>query len=837
MSRSRKKSVRSHATVREAADTSSNTAVVSGEDSSVSFVSTDVISSHAWRYKSADVQSFDPPDCDPQSAEFQPTLVIAVGESSANAARKFKERLTDRFGALDNLPSIRFLCIDADQDSLSKLNHHQGGCSLGVHETLAIPLRRPEQYRRINNLDLSWLSRRWIYNVPRNLKIDGLRPLGRLVFADHFTKICDGISDCLKKITPPEHVASSCQTLEMNPPQELRPNVILISNISGGIGSGMTNDLAYTIRLMLAENGFGEATLTGILMHGVKAGRDLSLATANSYAYLCELRHFADRGYPGDSRLGIPEFEEDLPFDFTYGLRLSPHGDEKNSHDLDRIADYLLLSTSTACSAFIEAARAREQNREEFALRSFGIGTSGLGEPVHGSRVVEEISQGVIDHWLKGPDDSFDSDQFVKTLVDELHLEFQQVQQRVTSTIVDTPDWQTISENIENARKLHLSGDPGDFPGMTRFFDELYGKAGLEQRGDADSTTFSFALEPQIVEIGQQVGDEICDRIFKFISGNEINFAVVDAAFDSWTGFVDRQLLETNRFNKDLGRQFDELRCHFDHSADDQTETDATSVEFVIEQYSTLRLQEFASRNSHHLYRIVKGRLALAEETIQDLKLQLESIAQQFHPPIPDQRSHKSYDVGILMLDRIRDRYESMVGLAQRIAVEKIAMENPHCDGFMETMQNSVALQTQLPATIRSVARSVMWRELKQLCIDELLSTKRVTEQDTKQWLGDLLNTAAPFVTDCGGASTLLLAHPRHSRPSRLPEFIHNTFDTKALGFPATCGSVVACFEVEGILLANFAFTILKDAPEATELAKRIHTRDDIKWTSLKDLL
>ena len=208
--KSRKKAVKSRATKREVADTSCNTVFVP-EGANATDMRTDLVSSPGLQFTSTDIQSFDPPECDPKTAVFQPTIVIAVGESSAKVVQKFKQRLTDRFGSMDALPSIHFLCIDADNDSLAKLTHHSGGSTLSVAETLAVPLRRPEQYRKINNLDLSWLSRRWIYNVPRSLKIDGLRPLGRLVFADHFEKICDRISDCIKHSIQPENLASSCE--------------------------------------------------------------------------------------------------------------------------------------------------------------------------------------------------------------------------------------------------------------------------------------------------------------------------------------------------------------------------------------------------------------------------------------------------------------------------------------------------------------------------------------------------------------------------------------------------------------------------------------------------
>ena len=833
--KSRKKSVRSRVTLREVADTSCNTVFVDTDGSTD--MRTEVVSAGAGlQFKSADMQLFDPPECYPAVAEFQPTVFIAVGESSAKVVQKLKHRLTDRFGTADLIPSMSFLCIDADNDSLAKLTMNSNNDTLKINETLAVPLRRPEQYRKINNLDLSWLSRRWIYNVPRNLKIDGLRPLGRLVFADHFEKICDRISECIENSIKPENIADSCQTLEMNPPQTIRPNVVLISNISGGIGSGMTNDLAYTIRLMLAENGVAESTSIGMLMHGVKAGRELSLATANSYAYLCELRHFADGGYPGDPRLGIPEFEEELPFDFTYGLRLNLNSEESKSDDLDRIADYLYLSTATKCSVFFDAAREREKDSEEFSLRSFGVGINGPGHQEGGTKIVEKVSQGVIEHWLRGPLGDFDASEFVMKLAEEFNLDTNQATSTVTAAIVETPEWECINRDIENVPKLFQDGVINCFEDLKRFFDEIFGVRVLNENCTAEPTEFSFAVEPEIAEIGQQLGDEMCSRILAMINGKTISFAQVDAAIGACLQYVECQVGDSKGIFNNFGKQLSEIQELFEalqESDEDTTE----QIKQAIVAYSQLRQQEFALRNCNYLFRTIKGRLAATEETIKKMKMQIAFVGQQFDVPESKQRSAKNRDIKKILFDRIENKQEDMVRLAQRIVVHEIAAENSQESGILDLMNNSVAWQKRLPEMIRKVARAVMWNEFQQLRVDDIIDSATVSEKQTKRWIGDLLNASVPFVTDCGGATTLLFAYPRNADQSKVPEIIDSMFDVKAIGIPATLGNFVLCFEGENIFLANFTFSILKDAPEATELARRIPSRDDIKWTTMEDLM
>ena len=221
-------------------------------------------------------------------------------------------------GTMDNVPAIRLACIDADRQGLGELRMAGNQGALNSSEIIETPLRKPEKYRENSKNHLNWLSRRWIYNVPRSLQTEGLRPLGRLSFADHFELICDRIQDALKEIVAPENLAKSADSLEMDP-GELSPRVFIVSSISGGIGSGMVLDLAYTVKLLLNECGLPSDCVTGILLHSTyQRTRDPGLSAANAFAFLTEMRHYVEHGFPGDTTIGIPEFEDEPPFDFTY---------------------------------------------------------------------------------------------------------------------------------------------------------------------------------------------------------------------------------------------------------------------------------------------------------------------------------------------------------------------------------------------------------------------------------------------------------------------------------------------------------------------------------------
>ena len=86
------------------------------------------------------------------------------------------------------------------------------------------------------------------------------------------------------------------------------------------------------------------------------------LSTANAYALLGELNHYADRQhfYPGDPAAGLASFgAEDAPFNHAYLVHL---GEELEADGftaaVDTLANYLYHGTLTTAAAFFDKCRA-----------------------------------------------------------------------------------------------------------------------------------------------------------------------------------------------------------------------------------------------------------------------------------------------------------------------------------------------------------------------------------------------------------------------------------------------------------------------------------------------
>ena len=170
--RSRKKTTRTRTRVRQAEDTQCKTVVFGNK---TDHNATAQISDQ-MNLNRVEMENLAPPEFDPNGRHFRPTIIVGVGKTANQTVRNIKQRMVARFGEMDFIPSIQFLCIDCDRDDLTRLTLDGNGRPMATSETLAIPLRKPQEYRDKNGF--SWLSRRWIYNIPRNLKTEGLRPRG-----------------------------------------------------------------------------------------------------------------------------------------------------------------------------------------------------------------------------------------------------------------------------------------------------------------------------------------------------------------------------------------------------------------------------------------------------------------------------------------------------------------------------------------------------------------------------------------------------------------------------------------------------------------------------------
>ncbi len=277
---------------------------------------------------------------------------------------------------------------------------------------LTLPLHRPQHYRENSQQLLHWLSRRWLYNIPRSLRTEGLRPLGRLALADHARLAGQRIRRAVTVALEPSNVAKSGSQLE----QQFRNDAIrvfVVASISGGTGSGMSLDIGYAVRAILQKLNLKHAEVIGLMMHSTtRDARHSELARVNAFSWLSEFNHLQqkDSPYPGDASCGLPAHAAGVAaFDHTYIVQLGENLDAVEFEQATRsTAEYIYLNTLTPGVSFFDACRnsaggdAESEAGQPARLRSFGVFRP-ASVPVNDcDGVAEAISERVLLNWCGG---------------------------------------------------------------------------------------------------------------------------------------------------------------------------------------------------------------------------------------------------------------------------------------------------------------------------------------------------------------------------------------------------------------------------------------------------
>ncbi|MGH7170383.1 MAG: protein kinase domain-containing protein, partial [Gemmataceae bacterium] len=262
----------------------------------------------------------------PQSGALRPTVVIGIGSFGRRALQELRCRFLDRFGDLDKVPLVRYLYLDSDGDAVKSATRGAPEVALRPSEVQHLPLQPVSHYRRRQLDQLSeWLPREKLFTLPRSLKTQGSRALGRLAFTDNYLRL---IARLRREIQTACHPDSVYQTVSQTglALRDNVPRIYVIACASGG-GSGFVVDLGYSLRRLLNQLHQPEGLVTSFLFCGAPDDPATPPAElANLYATLTEVSHFSDPAVPFTAQYGSDGprlLDEGAAYDCNYLVTLS----------------------------------------------------------------------------------------------------------------------------------------------------------------------------------------------------------------------------------------------------------------------------------------------------------------------------------------------------------------------------------------------------------------------------------------------------------------------------------------------------------------------------------
>lgn len=238
------------------------------------------------------------------AGSLRPTILVGVGGTGIRSTAEAMRLLSQGSNAIeDELFSV--VAIDLDSETVRDAALGRFGFPIEDRDFISVPLRTAHQYRDRGIGRYTSIPKRWIYNVPRALHTEGMRPLGRLAFIDHYEMVEAQLRKVVKEAIEDAQKVSEEKELSVR----LDPRVIVVGSISGGTASGMMIDLGYLIQRVLLESKLDTKGVIALLSSGSRSPIvNEELPTANSLAFLAEYEAMRKlpNGYVGDLAARIP---------------------------------------------------------------------------------------------------------------------------------------------------------------------------------------------------------------------------------------------------------------------------------------------------------------------------------------------------------------------------------------------------------------------------------------------------------------------------------------------------------------------------------------------------
>lgn len=349
-----------------------------------------------------DIVDVQVPSVDQQLLREQPTLYLAAGGVGVQLLSRLLTLIAPNdVSEIANRP-IESIALDTNRDELREACSSRKNSKLSLDDTLHLPLRLPKSYDNSREI-LGWVSRRWLYNIPRSLETRGFRPLGRVALVDHSQRVLGLIEQKLEKLG-----TLAGGTNDAGQPRDSTIKVVLLAGTGGGTGAGMAIDLANAVKAV-ASNLNLQVEMHGFMVCTCFATSNSSpLVAANTYSLLKELSHAATLGNEGsgDKSLRSESFEaRQAPFDHVYWVPARARAAAVQPVDLlDTLAKYLALDWTPEARAALRSCRSsrtpRDHSEQSFKLRKLGYTSLADQKRSFVGQIAVGLAEAVKHYWL-----------------------------------------------------------------------------------------------------------------------------------------------------------------------------------------------------------------------------------------------------------------------------------------------------------------------------------------------------------------------------------------------------------------------------------------------------
>ena len=730
-----------------------------------------------------------PPLPVPSNVTQTPTVCIAVGGLGGKVLAQLELRMATLIGN-NSLDAIPLLYIDSDLQAIQAFERQTAVIGSGFHHTLLVPLRSAKAYRDQSKSHSEWLSRRWLYNLPKSGNVEGLRPLGRLAVVDQANRLDQKLRELVRYATTDEAISAASEATS-RPFAEGPIKVILVASTSGGTGSGAAVDVAEAAQRVCSELDVAIQDISAFLIHGTSTLRqNADIQKASTLAFLTEL-DFLNR----QSALRDDDRSQAGPFDHSYFLHF---GDSLHDADFDRevqsVASYIYAETFTPASCQIQQWRSAGASDSK-ALRTFGtrVIPAALYQRFHVDS--KQLVSAAAERWLmqahdsdfaSGPRSTANADETLQ-LLESVSLTGMSASAKLATAFQGDFNGliATVSRDLSHQFEHVENADSADwFPLLAARFETAGHVAG--EGGDAVAHAMSHSLQTL-----QLSSDLAATQLRQHLVG----YLDRPGRFRSA-----RQALEVVEFNvAEACRQCVTLKGDLDRKIEQLTAA-ADQAQLPLQ----VRIRELCILFS---CKAVCGHLL---NYVMDVDSQMTAIKDEIS------------EIAVLMQTQLTEPAEASA--VSTPSLELLAQ----FEEFLLT-QSEVRLMDVGDAERRPIVLS----QLVGLATEFLLTRSVNPESLDVNELSRFPANAQPHLQGVGGGRRVLgIASPQMSTVTWSKSLEDLFGECVTLADDDTPNLTVIC-ETEGIAIDRVARQITHMQPRVVEMASRIHTRRDIDWPSL----
>lgn len=786
----------------------------------------------------------------------RPTLFIGIGGTGGKALGQLRRKMRERFGDRTAIQAVQMLYIDTNPKALYEASQRDELTALDSNQLLAMPLQPASEYREDSRSLLGWLNRRWLYNIPRSLQTEGIRPLGRLAYVDHASIVWDRVRAMLTSICDPNGITTSAAITGL-PFTPAPPRVFVVASANGGTGSGVAIDVALGVRRLMAEMNLVDEQVTLVLTHSTdrRAGsRDIALA--NSYACLSELRHFCRFPFHDGLRsLGFDSDTTQSGIPVTYAMYLGEElADPQFAAAIDHLAEFLYRHSVTSAATFFDACQLQSRESDqalEPTVRSVDLRPVGTTSTTAISDAADELCRTFVDQW-RGFTEWRENFAPLASAATELLRETQKRSNNSDGQI------QTIAQQQADAWHLNHAGITDMVQGIVRRGMgrdmRVWLRDGIARSSEGNSNLpvtkvieqpfadLAEAIEPYLQRLTESLAETCVAWLNDLVANHDARTRgariAAEAIAEHLRNVRQRLLAPVPQIDTRLSTltaelqtlSTDKLRKILSREPTPQDKFADNSPEVLVTSYVTLMSEGLICRAGASLVAGVLAEVRGQGEHLTDIRRDLAQLSEQFGgDTLGKAAAPQSQPWYELMPDFARHLKNQLSELIDELeqAVEREFFSNP---GEMRRLVRlEPELRKQLPSALRSVARGIVNR-LHKAQSGAQLAAARLGGGDDHPLKSAVASIDSPWL-HCGtGVRRLVVMHDTQRGDEAVNEYERAMGGPCTVLFDATVQPAV-CVEAAEIPLRQLLDEVSEGRTDISQVADRLHTRIDIEWS------